>query len=153
MDPLRKHLLDLLDMKGAHIDFDSAVADFPSELRGRKPAGSPHSPWQLLEHMRLAQWDILEFSRDANHLSPKFPDGYWPKADVPPTGHAWNESIKKFHHDLAEMKKLVGDPKHDLYAPLPHGDGQTLLREALVLADHNSYHLGQLMLLRKMATL
>jgi len=153
MDPLRKHLLDLLDMKGAHIDFDSAVADFPPELRACKPAGSPHSPWQLLEHMRLAQWDILEFSRDAKHVSPEFPDGYWPKADAPPSEHAWNESIKKFHHDLTEMKKLVGGPKHDLYAPIPHGDGQTLLREALILADHNSYHLGQLMLLRKMATL
>ena len=153
MDPLRKHLIDLLDMKGAHIDFDSAVADFPPELRGRKPAGSPHSPWQLLEHMRLAQWDILEFSRDAKHVSPEFPDGYWPKSDAPPSEHAWNESIKKFHHGLDEMKKLIADPKHDLYAPIPHGNGQTLLREALVLADHNSYHLGQLMLLRKMSPL
>jgi hypothetical protein len=153
MDPLRKHLLDLLDMKGAHIDFDSAVADFPPELRGRKPAGSPHSPWQLLEHMRLAQWDILEFSRDAKHVSPEFPDGYWPKSDAPPSEHAWNQSIKKFHVDLAGMKKLIADPKHDLTAPIPHGDGQTLLREALVLADHNSYHLGQLMLLRKMEAL
>jgi hypothetical protein len=151
MDPLRKHLLDLLDMKGAHIDFDSAVADFPPELRGRKTAGSPHSPWQLLEHMRLAQWDILEFSRDAKHVSPKFPDGYWPQSDAPPGQQAWDDAIKKFHADLSEMKKLVADPKHDLYAAIPHGDGQTLLREALILADHNSYHLGQLMLLRKMS--
>src|SRR5437660_11559867 len=110
MDDLRKHLINLLDMKGAHIDFDSAVRDFPVELRGRN-RGWPHTAWQLLEHMRLAQWDILEFSRDPKHVSPEFPDGYWPGSEAPPTEAAWNESIRKFRHDLGEMKKLVSDPQ------------------------------------------
>jgi hypothetical protein len=150
VDDLRKHLIDLLDMKGAHLDFESAVRDFPAKLRGVKPAGAPHTAWQLLEHMRLAQWDILEFSRDAKHVSPDFPDGYWPDSEAPPSDAAWQQSARKFRHDLSEMKKLISNPKFDLYAPIPHGEGQTLLREALLVADHNSYHLGQLVLLRKM---
>lgn len=148
-DPLRKHLHDLLKGEGAHIPFDEAIKDFPVKLRGVKPTGAPHTAWQLLEHLRIAQWDILEFSRDARHKSPKWPDGYWPVTEVPPTEHAWDESIRKYKDDLKSMQKLIGDEKHDLYAPLPHGEGQTLLREALILADHNSYHLGQLMYLRK----
>jgi hypothetical protein len=150
MDDLRKHLINLLDMKGAHIDFDAAVRDFPSAHRGAKPPGAPHTAWQLLEHMRLAQWDILEYSRDSKHVSPDWPAGYWPHTDAPSNDAAWNQSIKKFHHDLSEMKKLVADPEGDLLAPIPHGEGHTLLREALILADHNSYHLGQLMYVKKM---
>ncbi len=149
MDPLRKHLIDLLDMEGAHIGFDKALAEFPAALRGVKPAGAPHTAWQLLEHMRIAQWDILEFSRDAKHVSPNFPEGYWPESAEPPSAEAWDKSIKHFHHDLKEMKNLISDEKHDLYAKIPHGEGQTLLREALVVADHNSYHLGQIMFLRQ----
>jgi len=150
MDDLRKLLINLLDMKGAHIDLDAAVRDFPAALRGAKPSGAPHTAWQLLEHMRLAQWDILEYSRDPQHVSPAWPSGYWPETETPPNDHSWDQSIKKFHHDLSEMKKLVADPERDLLAPLPHGEGHTLLREALLLADHNSYHLGQLMYVRKM---
>jgi hypothetical protein len=150
MDELRKHLLNLLDMKGAHIGFDAAVKDFPPALRGEKPAGAPHTAWQLLEHMRIAQWDILEFSRDAKHESPKWPEGYWPESETPPNDHAWDESLRKFRHDLADMKKLVSDTSNDLYVRIQHGDGQTLLREALLVADHNSYHLGQLMFVKKM---
>jgi hypothetical protein len=150
VDDLRKHLVDLLDMKGAHVNFESTVRDFPAKLRGVKPAGAPHTAWQFLEHMRLAQWDILEFSRDAKHVSPDFPDGYWPVSDAPPSGAAWQKSVRMFRHDLSEMKKLISNPKLDLTAPIPHGEGQTLLREALLVADHNSYHLGQLMMLRKM---
>ncbi|HLJ49523.1 MAG TPA: DinB family protein [Bryobacteraceae bacterium] len=149
MDLLRKHLVNLLNMEGAHIGFDKALADFPAKFRGVEPEGAPHTAWQLLEHMRLAQWDILEFSRDAKHVSPSFPDGYWPESESPPSTAAWDASIKHFHHDLAEMKKLVSDEKHDLYAKIPHGEGQTLLREALLVADHNAYHLGQLVFLRK----
>src|SRR5947207_5923185 len=115
-------------MEGAHMDFGSAVRDFPANLRGVKPAGAPHTAWQLLEHMRLAQWDILEFSRDAKHASPDFPEGYWPRSEAPPSNGAWQTSIRKFLHDLAEMKKLISKPKLDLYAPIPHGEGQTLLR-------------------------
>jgi hypothetical protein len=150
MDDVRKHVLNLLDMKGAHIDFDAAVKGFPASLRGAKPSGAPHTAWQLLEHMRIAQWDILEFSRDAKHVSPEWPEGYWPDSDAPADDHAWSESIRSFRHDLAEMKKLISDEKNDLHARIPHGEGQTLLREALVLADHNSYHLGQFVFLRKM---
>lgn len=149
MDDLRKHLVNLLNMEGAHIGFDAAVRDFPAELRGLKPAGAPHTAWQLLEHMRLAQWDILEFSRDAKHVSPEFPEGYWPGSEAPASDTAWKKSIEKFHHDLSEMKKLVSNPSNDLYAKIPHGEGQTLLREALLVADHNSYHIGQIMLVRK----
>jgi hypothetical protein len=137
-------------MEGAHIDLDDAVRDFPVELRGVKPAGAPHTAWQLLEHMRLAQWDILEFSRDPKHVSPNFPEGYWPQSEAPGSDAAWKKSIDHFHHDLAEMTKLVSDPDNDLYAAIPHGEGQTLLREALLVADHNSYHLGQIMFLKKM---
>jgi hypothetical protein len=150
VDHLRKHLIDLLDMKGAHLDFESAVRDFPAKLRGVRPVGAPHTAWQLLEHMRLAQWDILEFSRDAKHVSPDFPDGYWPHSAAPPGNAAWQQSANKFRHDLSEMKKLISTPNLDLYAPIPHGEGQTLLREALLVADHNSYHLGQLVMLRKL---
>ncbi len=150
MDDLRKHLMNLLSMKGAHIDFDAAVRDFPAGIRGAKPRGAAHTPWQLLEHLRIAQWDILEFSRDANHKSPEWPEGYWPESDTPPSEGAWEESVRKFRHDLKEMTKLVADEKNDLNARIPHGEGQTLLREVLTVADHNAYHLGQFVFLRTM---
>jgi len=147
---LREHLLYLMGGGGAHADFDAAVADLPAELRGVRPAGLPYSPWELLEHMRIAQWDILEFSRNPKHVSPDWPTGYWPKSAAPRSKTAWEQSIKKFRQDQAAMRQLVEDPKTDLYARLPHGDGQTLLREALLVADHNSYHLGQLVLVRRL---
>ncbi len=147
---LRKHLDDLLRMKGAHLDLDAAVRDFPVKLRGVKPPGAPHTPWQLLEHMRLAQEDILDFSRNPEYKERKFPDDYWPSGDAPPSERAWDDSIAQFHKDLKEMQQLAADPHLDLLEKLPHGDGQTLLREVLLVADHNSYHLGQLVFLRKM---
>ena len=147
---VRKHVLYLLGSGGAHLDFEAAVARFPASLRGAKPGGVPHTAWQLLEHMRIAQWDILEFSRNAKHVSPKFPDGYWPPTDTPPSARAWNQSVHAFRADLQAMVALVSNPRHDLLARIPHGEGQTLLREALLVADHNAYHLGQLVLLRKM---
>jgi len=147
---LRKHLADLLRMKGAHLDLDKAVSDFPEALRGVKPPGAPHSAWQLLEHMRLALEDILDFSRNPEYKKKKFPDDYWPSNEAPPNADAWDRSIQQFHVALNEMQELIADTKHDLLVKLPHGTGQTLLREALVVADHNSYHLGQLMFLRKM---
>ena len=149
-DPLRKQLVDLLRMEGAHLAFDSAVAGFPAKLRGAKPHGAPHTAWQLLEHMRLAQEDILDFSRNPQYRQKRFPDDYWPATDAPPDAKAWDRSIEQFQKDLEEMKKLVADPKQDLTARIPHGERQTLLREALLVADHNSYHLGQLVFLRKM---
>jgi len=147
---VRKHVLDLLGSGGAHLDFEAAIEQFPAPLRGVKPGGVPHTAWQLLEHMRIAQWDILEFSRNAKHVSPKFPDGYWPPAETPPSARAWKQSTQAFRADLKAMMALVSNPRHDLLARIPHGEGQTLLREALLVADHNAYHLGQLVLLRKM---
>ena len=149
-DPaLREHLVDLLQGGNAHVDFASAVADLAVELRGAKPAGVPHSPWLLVEHMRIAQWDILEFSRNPRHVSPKFPDGYWPTADAPPEAAAWDRTVAAFQADLQAMCDLVSDPATDLFARIPQGDGQTILREALLLADHNAYHLGQLLVVRR----
>jgi hypothetical protein len=149
-DALRQHLLDLLRGRNAHADFDTVMADFPSRMRGVKPPGAPHTGWQLLEHMRIAQSDILEFSRDAKHKSPPWPEGYWPKTEAPPSAASWNNSLRSFRADLKAMAKLVGDKKTDLFARIPHGGGQTILREALLIADHNSYHLGQLVLLRRL---
>jgi hypothetical protein len=141
---LRQHLLYVLQGGGAHAKFDDVIANIPASVRGKKPAGMPHSPWMLLEHMRLAQWDILEFSRNAKHVSPDWPKGYWPRSEAPPSVAAWNASIKNFRQDLKAMQALVANPKADLFVRIPWGDGQTILREALLLADHNAYHLGQL---------
>jgi hypothetical protein len=149
-DALRQHLLDLLRGGNAHLDFEKAVANMPSQLRGKKPKGSPHTAWQLLEHLRIAQRDILEFSRNPKHDSPSWPDGYWPKTEAPPSAAAWNNSIRSFRADLKAMAKLVADPKSNLFARIPHGEGQTLLREALLVADHNAYHIGQLVLVRRL---
>jgi len=137
-------------MKGAHLDLETALKDFPVELRGAKPSGAPYSAWQLLEHMRIAQEDILDFSRNPNYKEKKWPDDYWPANAAPPNDHAWAKSIQQFDADLHQLQELVADTKNDLLLKLPHGTGQTLLREALLVADHNSYHLGQLVLLRKM---
>mgnify|MGYP002622882603 FL=1 len=146
---VRDHLVYLLKGGGAHLHFDQAIADLPEELRGAKIPGVSHTPWRLLEHMRIAQWDILEFSRNPKHVSPEFPDGYWPEGDAPPKSDAWDGSVAKFKSDLQAMIDLVADPATDLYATILHGDGQTILREALLVADHNAYHLGQLVVLRK----
>jgi hypothetical protein len=147
---LREHLLDLLNGGGAHARFDDATKNMPEELRGAKPNGLPHSAWMLLEHLRLAQWDILEFSRNSKYKSPKWPEGYWPKTEAPPSTAAWNRSVHQFRKDLKTMQDLVENPKTDLYARIPWGDGQSILREALLLADHNAYHLGQLVDVRRL---
>lgn len=147
---LRQHLLELLAGGGAHAKFEDAVKGLPTKLRGAKPAKFPHSPWMLLEHLRLAQWDMLEFSRDASHVSPDWPSGYWPKTIAPPNAAAWNKSIQQFRRDLRAMQQLVANPKTDLYARIPWGDGQTILREALQVADHNAYHIAQIVDVRRM---
>ena len=147
---LREHILYLLRGGGAHGNFDDAVADFPSKLRGAKLERLPYTAWQLLEHVRLAQWDILDFSRNPKYKEMKFPDNYWPKTEAPPNEEAWRKSVAAFRHDLKEMQKLVENPTTDLFAKIPWGDGQTVLREALLVADHNAYHLGQLVMLRRL---
>ena len=148
--PLRKELDRLLAGKGAHADFDAAVADFPAKLRGVRPEGSPHSAWELLEHIRIAQWDMLEFSRDPKHESPQWPEGYWPKSAAPDSADHWEKSVKAVKRDLAAMRKLVLDEDVDLFTRFAHGEGQTLLRETLQMADHNAYHVGELVLLRRL---
>ena len=147
---LRQHLLDLLKGGNAHLKFEEVVKDFPERLWGKKPEGQPHTAWRLLEHMRIAQWDILEFSRNSKHVSPEFPDAYWPESDAPPSAAAWEKSVKQFRANLKAMQDLVADLKTDLYARIPWGDGQTILREALLVADHNAYHLGELLMVRRL---
>jgi hypothetical protein len=146
---LRKQIIENLNSSNAHADFAQSIKDFPVEQRGKRPKGSPHSPWEVLEHMRIAQWDILEFSRDARHKSPAWPEGYWPPKPEPPDDKAWDRSVNQFCQDNDALCRLIEDESSDLFAKLPRGDGQTLLREALLAADHNAYHLGQLVLLRR----
>jgi uncharacterized damage-inducible protein DinB len=147
---LKRHVVDLLKSSHAHADLEAALKGLAPKLRGVKPKGAPHSVWQLLEHIRIAQRDILEFSRNPKHVSPAWPDGYWPKTAAPPSAAAWNKSVQQTRADLTALIKLVEDGQSDLFAKIPHGEGQTLLREALLLADHNAYHVGQIVLLRRL---
>jgi hypothetical protein len=150
-DPLRAHVLELLRGGHAHLTFDDGVRDIPRDLRGKAPRGSPYTAWQLVEHMRIAQDDILRFSRntDGTYESPEWPDGYWPKAKAPRNDAEWEASLAAFRADQNAIELMVSDPLRDLLAPFPWGDGQTLLREALLVAGHTSYHLGQLVFLRR----
>lgn len=145
---LREQLVTALGGGESHITFDKVVKDFPPAARGQKPQGAPHSAWELVEHMRIAQRDILEFSRNPKHQSPKFPDGYWPETEAPPSADAWQKSVSAFEQDFQELAQIMRNS--DLFTPFPHGDGQTLLREAIVVANHNSYHLGELAFLKRM---
>ena len=147
---LREHIANLLSGGSAHVDWKAAFDGISPKLRGVRPSGMPRSLWELLEHMRIAQWDILEFSRDPKHASPDWPAGYWPESPEPPDARAWEKSLKLFARDLAAMKKLVANPKTDLFARIPHGTGQTILREVLLIADHNAYHLGQVVFIRRL---
>ena len=146
---LRGHLLYLLRGGGAHVGFEEALKDFPAGLVNARAEGVPYTPWHLLEHMRIAQWDIVEFSRDASHVSPEWPEGYWPDKSKEADAEDWRKSVEGFRADLRGMESLVEDASTDLFARIPHGDGQTLLREALLVADHNAYHLGALVTLRR----
>jgi len=146
---LRRHLLELLDGGSAHAKFEDVVPGIPAKLRGQKPKGLPHSPWMLLEHMRLAQWDIFDFSVNPKYKAMPWPEGYWPKTEAPSSAAAWTKSIQNFRKDLKAMQDLVADSKTDLFAKIPWGDGQTVLREALLVADHNAYHLAQIVDVRR----
>lgn len=147
---IREHVLYLLRGGGAHLSFDDLVKGFPVEFCDRQIKGLPYTPWQVLEHMRLTQWDILEFSRDADHVSPDFPIGYWPKPEELGNPTLWKKTVEGFLADLKAMEQLVADPETDLFANIPHGDGQTILREALLIADHNAYHLGVLTVMKRL---
>jgi hypothetical protein len=148
-EELRRQVVQLLDGRQAHEHFEEVLREIPFHLQGTKPSGAAHTPWEILEHLRIAQWDILEFSRSSEHVSPSFPEGYWPETPEPPREGAWKESLERYRSDLLEMKSLLQDPENDLFVPFPHGKGQTLLREALVLADHNAYHLGEMVCVRR----
>jgi hypothetical protein len=149
-DSLLKHLIELLDGGHAHAAFDAVIKGIPAEKRGVRPRGCPHSPWELLEHMRIAQNDILRFSREPDYVSPAWPEGYWPAAPSPKNEAQWRKSVKSFRDDLAAFQELLGEGRGKLDEPFPWGQGQTLLREALLIADHNAYHLGQLVLVRRL---
>ena len=147
---LREHLVALLTSADAHDDFETILAMIPAGARGQRPEGGERSPWEVLEHLRIAQWDILEYAINANHKSPEFPEGYWPASAEPSGAKEWDESVRSFHHDLKRMCDLVILESTDLYAKIPHGEGQTILRQVLLTADHNAYHIGQLVLVRKL---
>ena len=147
---LREHVLYLLRGGGAHVTFEAAIEDLPAALRGKKPKGASHSPWEILEHLRIAQWDILEFSRNPKHVSPAWPVGYWPDKPAPPNDRAWNKTVRAFRADLESMCQLVEAESTALFAKIPYGNGQTVLREALLVADHNAYHLGEMVVVRRM---
>lgn len=149
-EALRAQLVDLLDWHGAHVDFDAAVKSVPAGLQGAQHDGLPYSPWQLLEHVRIAQHDILDFCRNPAYAEMNWPEDYWPAAAAPPSADAWEASVAAFRRDRDAMKQLVADPTVDLFAKIPHGTGQTCLREALLIADHNAYHLGQLVAVRRL---
>ena len=151
IDGIHKELLALMKGGNAHAGMDEVLKDFPAEKRGVTPAGLPYCGWQLLEHIRMAQHDILHFSKnhDGKYHSPKWPEGYWPKSPEPPNEKAWDEAIHHIHADLKEFEELLKDPKNDLVAPFPWGDGQNLLRQALLIADHAAYHLGEIVALRR----
>lgn len=149
-EKLREHLLELLAGRSAHVDLETVLREFPVELINRRPEHSPHTAWELLEHIRIAQWDILEFSRDAGHISPEFPAGYWPDAATAASADDWRRAVRQTLDDLQAVRDLISDSATDLFARIPHGSGQTVLREALLVADHNAYHLGQLVLLRRL---
>ena len=149
-EELRRRLRELLEGGQAHVGLDDVTKDWPAELRGVRPPGAAHTPWQTLEHLRIALWDIVEFSRSGDHESPSWPEGYWPPTDAPPSPEAWAESVEGIQRDLAAMQAMISDRQRDLYEPFPWGDGQNLLREALLAADHNAYHLGQLMTLKRL---
>jgi len=147
---LREHMLYLLNGDGAYLEFDQVIQDFPAAARGQRPQGSPHSPWEVLEHLRIAQRDVLESINNPSHTSPDFPTGYWPSSANPPNKESWEQSAAAYRADLKTLTEMVTDSSRDLLAPLPNGDGQTTLRKVFMAVDHNSYHLGQLLLLRQL---
>lgn len=147
---LREDLTNLLTEAHAHASFDDAVKDLPANLRGKRPAALPHSPWELLEHLRIAQWDIIEYALNPKHESPEFPSGYWPKSPEPPDNKAWDNSLATFRKDLQTLLSKIKDPATDVLAPIPHAKNQSLLNKTLLVADHNSYHIGQLIIVRRL---
>jgi uncharacterized damage-inducible protein DinB len=149
-DAIRDHLLRLLDWSDARVEYDAAVDGIGPEHRGKTPLRLPYSAWQLVEHIRIAQNDILDFCVNASYREKKWPDDYWPSDPAPPSDAAWDESVAAYVRDRDALKQMIRDPKIDLAAKIPHGTGQTYLREVLLVADHTSYHVGQIVLVRRL---
>lgn len=147
---VREQLIALLLVSNAHQSFDDAVKGLPAALRGEVPAKLPYSIWQLVDHIRTAQWDILAFSRDQNHRSPPWPGGYWTKDVAPADDATWEQALAQIRQDRDAFVALLNDPECDLYTPFAHGDGQNLLREALLIADHTAYHVGEIIVIRRL---
>ena len=147
---MRSHLAKALDWGDAHATFEAAVKDFPAALRGQRVEGLPYSAWELLEHLRIAQHDILDFSRNPKYTEKKWPDEYWPGSPEPPDDKAWDRSVAAFRRDRRALQKLAADPKVKLERRIPHGDGQTVLREILLVLDHNAYHVAEIVMLRRL---
>lgn len=146
---MREQLLALLRGGNAHLGFDEAVADFPVEYINTKPPNVSYTPWHLLEHIRIAQWDILEFVRNPDHVSPGWPEGYWPPPGEQADETRWQQTINEFRADLKAIEDLVTDPSTDFFSPIPHAPGYTIFREVLLVADHNAYHIGEFAILRQ----
>ena len=148
---LRDHLLSLLQGRNAHISFDDFVKDFPAKVCGQEIEGLPYTAWQVLEHIRIAQWDIVNFIKNPDYEELKWPEGYWPAKNAKATKEDWENTLARFKSDLREMIAIVRNPRTDLHAKIPHGDGQTILREAILIVDHNTYHIGEFAILRQVA--
>ncbi len=146
---VRQQLLALLRGGNAHMGLDQAVADFPPEAFNRRPPNTPYTPWQILEHIRITQWDILEFIRNPEHELPDWPEGYWPSPEINADQEQWGQTLASFRADLRALQEIVADPETDLYAPMPQGERYTILREILVVSDHNAYHIGEFAVLRQ----
>lgn len=144
------NLAALLNKGNAHVSLDDALKNIPFEVLGKKPYGLPYSIWQLAEHIRVSQWDIVEFSYNEKHVSPKWPDEYWPSEAVPSSASEWKKCVDQITNDRKKFIELLKGAGHEIYTPFDYGEGQTLLREALVLADHNSYHTGEIIVLRRL---
>ncbi len=147
---LRRRVIGLLQDGHAHVGFDAATDGLPAGLRGARADGVPHTPWRLVEHLRIAQWDVVRYCVDSSHVSPEFPAGYWPEGDAPPDDLAWDRAVAGYRADRAELLRIVADPGVDLLAPFPWGPDHDLLREAILAVDHEAYHLGQLVTVRRM---
>jgi hypothetical protein len=148
-DPLRQQLARFTDFGEAHITSEAALADLDPTLQGRRAPGLPHSPWELLEHICITQHDILDFCVNPKYEEMKWPDDYWPKSPAPPSPDSWKTSVAAFRKDRDALRELATDSRIDLFAKIPHGDGQTYLRELMLAQDHLSYHTGQLVLVRQ----
>jgi uncharacterized damage-inducible protein DinB len=149
-DDWRRIVASALDWEQAHATFDSAIADLPRELRGRRPDNFPHSTWELVDHIRRTQHDLLDFCQNPNYKELKWPDDYWPSNPAPRDDAAWDEAVAQFHRDNAALAAFTTDSPHDLTAKIPHGSGQTYLRTVLVAIDHTSHHVGQIIAVRRL---